>query len=144
MDFNAASEYIFGRLHRELKPALSYHCMEHTVDVLAATRRLADAELIEPYPRILLETAALYHDAGMIVQYKDHESASVVLADQSLAGFGYSVPEIEEVCNLIMVTKLPQRPYNHLEQILCDCRFVAALITSLGPIIQPTRHPVIA
>ncbi len=28
--------------------------------------------------------------------------------------------------------------------VACDCRFVAALITSCGPIIQPTRQPVIA
>ena len=28
--------------------------------------------------------------------------------------------------------------------VRCDCRFVAALMTSAGPIIQPTRHPVIA
>jgi hypothetical protein len=26
----------------------------------------------------------------------------------------------------------------------CDCRLVAAAITSVGPIIQPTRQPVIA
>ena len=29
-------------------------------------------------------------------------------------------------------------------EVRCDCRFVAALITSRGPIIQPTRQPVIA
>ena len=28
--------------------------------------------------------------------------------------------------------------------VACDCRFVAALTTSRGPIIQPTRQPVIA
>ena len=27
---------------------------------------------------------------------------------------------------------------------MCDWRFVAALITSVGPTIQPTRQPVIA
>ena len=26
----------------------------------------------------------------------------------------------------------------------CDCRLVAALMTSVGPIIQPTRQPVMA
>ena len=26
----------------------------------------------------------------------------------------------------------------------CDCRLAAALMTSSGPIIQPTRHPVMA
>ena len=29
-------------------------------------------------------------------------------------------------------------------EVRCDCRFVAALTTSLGPISQPTRQPVIA
>ncbi len=29
-------------------------------------------------------------------------------------------------------------------EVACDCRFVAALTTSAGPIIQPTRQPVIA
>ena len=29
-------------------------------------------------------------------------------------------------------------------EVACDCRLVAALTTSLGPMIQPTRQPVIA
>ena len=29
-------------------------------------------------------------------------------------------------------------------EVRWDCRFVAALMTSFGPIIQPTRQPVIA
>ncbi len=29
-------------------------------------------------------------------------------------------------------------------EVACDCRLVAALTTSAGPIIQPTRQPVIA
>ena len=28
--------------------------------------------------------------------------------------------------------------------VACDCRLVAALTTSAGPIIQPTRQPVMA
>jgi uncharacterized protein len=120
MDFNAASGYILHRLRRELNPALSYHCADHTLDVLDATRRLAEAEKVETHAKLLLETAAVYHDAGMLVQYKDHEAASVVIAKQVLPGFGYSEPEILAIADLIMVTKLPQRPYDHLEQILCD------------------------
>ncbi|MFZ4564659.1 MAG: hypothetical protein ACOYNU_14870, partial [Bacteroidales bacterium] len=33
---------------------------------------------------------------------------------------GYTTREIDEIAGLIMVTKLPQRPYNHCEQIICD------------------------
>ena len=32
----------------------------------------------------------------------------------------------------------------HTFEVACDWRFAAALITSAGPIIQPTRQPVIA
>jgi uncharacterized protein len=120
MDFDAASGYIIHRLRRELNPALSYHCVEHTLDVLEASRRLSQLENIEPHARILLETASLFHDAGMIMQYKDHESASVRIAQQVLPGYGYTQSEIEEIAGLIMVTKLPQRPYNQLEQLICD------------------------
>ncbi|MEI7895687.1 MAG: HD domain-containing protein [bacterium] len=120
MDFKSASEYIIHRLRLELNPGLSYHCAEHTFDVLEATRRLTVLENIDPHGQLLLETAALYHDAGMIVQYKDHESASASLARQSLPGFGYSAAEIDEIAELILVTKLPQRPYSLLEQIICD------------------------
>jgi uncharacterized protein len=120
MDFNAASGYIIHRLRRELNPSLRYHCLEHTLDVLESTRRLAKSEKIEPNDKALLETASTYHDAGMLIQYKDHESSSVVIAKQVLPGFGYSESEISEISRLIMVTKLPQHPADHLEQIICD------------------------
>jgi len=120
MDFNAASDYIIHRLQRELSPTLTYHSVEHTLDVLEATRRLADSEKIPAHGKTLLETAALYHDAGMLIQYNDHETASVDLALDLLPGFGYSKPECDEVTRLIQVTRLPQRPYDHHEQIVCD------------------------
>jgi uncharacterized protein len=120
MDFDAASGYIIHRLRRDLNRSLSYHSAEHTLDVLESTRRLAESENIDPRARTLLETASVYHDAGMLIQYKDHESASVAIAEQVLPGFGYSGPDIEEIAGLIMVTKLPQGPVGHLEQIICD------------------------
>jgi predicted metal-dependent HD superfamily phosphohydrolase len=120
MDFNGAIGHIIHRLRQELNPSLSYHSVEHTLDVLEATSRLADSENTEPGSKILLETAAAYHDAGMLIQYQNHESASVEIAKQTLPAFGFSKSEINEIANLIMVTKLPQRPYNHFEQIICD------------------------
>jgi uncharacterized protein len=120
MDLQGASDYIIQRLQSELSPALHYHCFEHTIDVLEATRRLNEAENVDNESRILLETAALYHDAGMIVQYASHESVSVKLAREVLPGFGFSPGEIDRVARLIMVTKLPQRAAHLHEQILCD------------------------
>ena len=120
MDFNAASTYIIQRLRRELNPSLSYHCVEHTLDVLNAATRLADLENLEPRAKTLVETAALYHDAGMMIQYDNHETMSVILAKQTLPEFGYPEHAIDEIAGLIMVTKLPQKASNHLEQVICD------------------------
>jgi predicted metal-dependent HD superfamily phosphohydrolase len=120
MDLRAASAYIIDRLGKELHPSLSYHCAAHSLDVLEATKRLAASENIDPHSTAILETVALFHDAGMMIQYRDHETASARLAMEVLPQFGYSKPEIGQVEALIMVTKLPQRPYTHLEQIICD------------------------
>jgi len=120
MDFDAASGYLIQRLRRELNQTLSYHCVEHTLDVLDAATRLTNLEHVGPREKKLILTASLFHDAGMIVQYHDHESASVDLATAILPEFGYTKPDIDEIAGLIMVTKLPQRPYSHAEQIICD------------------------
>jgi uncharacterized protein len=68
----------------------------------------------------LIETAALYHDAGIIVEYFDHEIESANLAKKVLPDFGYTPDEIEYVSGLIMVTRLPQCPVLLAEKILCD------------------------
>ena len=120
MDFNGASKYILDRLRTELSPTLLYHCVEHTIDVLEAARRLNESEKIDAESKILIETAALFHDSGMLIQYTDHEAVSVDLIREILPGFGYSDREIDQTSRLIMVTKLPQRAVQPDEQILCD------------------------
>jgi predicted metal-dependent HD superfamily phosphohydrolase len=120
MDYTGASEYILKRLRLELNPTLCYHCYEHTIDVLEATRRLNIEENVSAGDRILLETAALYHDAGMLTQYSNHEAVSVRISREVLPSFDYTKKEIDLIADLIMVTKLPQRANNHLEQIICD------------------------
>ena len=37
-----------------------------------------------------------------------------------LPQFDYSKEEIEKICELILVTKMPQKPKNKLEEIICD------------------------
>ncbi|MEO7802283.1 MAG: phosphohydrolase, partial [Ginsengibacter sp.] len=68
----------------------------------------------------LLSTAAAYHDAGFIEGYNNHEEISCNVARTHLPQFGFSEEDIEKICELIMVTKIPQTPKNHLEQIMCD------------------------
>jgi hypothetical protein len=120
MDFGGARDYIIQRLRLELKPTLYYHSVEHTIDMHEATQRLIAAEHITDNTAVLIETAALYHDAGILFQYTNHERASVELSRQKLPGFGYSPADIDVIADMIMVTSLPQRPSSLSGQILCD------------------------
>ena len=120
MDFNGARKYILQRLTSELSPKLFYHSLEHTLDVLESTCRLNEIENVDENSKIILETAAMFHDAGMLIQYSDHEAQSVTMIQKILPGVEYTKAEIDQISGLIMATMMPQRATNLHEQIICD------------------------
>jgi len=120
MDFQGAKAFIIEKLGKELNPAYTYHCIGHTLDVYNASLRLIEMEGISRKESGLIEIASLYHDSGMLVTYKDHETASVELASRFLPGFGYTPDEISLISSLIMVTRLPQKASTLNEQVMCD------------------------
>jgi uncharacterized membrane-anchored protein YitT (DUF2179 family) len=69
---------------------------------------------------MLLKTAALFHDAGFLETYTGHEEISCKMAREWLPQFDYKTEDIEDICQLIMVTKMPQSPNGRLENIMCD------------------------
>jgi predicted metal-dependent HD superfamily phosphohydrolase len=120
MNFSGAQEYIIRRLKKELPATMIYHTLEHTLDVWKVAKQLMKKEKIDQRTGLIIETAALFHDAGMMITYKEHELASVEIARNSLPSLSYSTKEIAEICDLIMVTRLPQRPVTHSGYIICD------------------------
>ncbi len=120
MDFVGARKYILQRLTSELSPELFYHSLEHTLEVHESARRLNGIENVDENSKIIIETAALYHDAGMLVNYSDHEAHSVAMIQKILPGFEYTKAEIDQISGLIMATVMPQRATNLHEQIICD------------------------
>ncbi len=120
MNFTGARDYILDRLKNELSPNLFYHNLDHTLDVLKATTRLAGMEMLDNHSLQLLETAALYHDAGMILTYQNHEDESIHIASEALPRFGYTIEETGDVSRLIAVTRLPHEPSDLPERIICD------------------------
>ncbi len=120
MDFEGARDHIIKRLTGELHPDLFYHSPAHTLDVWDSARMIAGLEGIGGTSLRLIETAALYHDAGMLDQYQEHELASETIARAILPEFGYSPDETEEVVRLILTTRMPQKASDLFGQILCD------------------------
>ena len=121
MKIKKAISYILNRLERELPPELTYHGLWHTLDVVEQTHRIALSEGVHDKEHLqLLETAAYFHDAGFMETYQNHEEKSCEIARNTLPLFEYNSFQINLVCAIIMATKIPQSPDNHLSQILCD------------------------
>jgi uncharacterized protein len=120
MQFAKAKKFILDRLKTELPAHLSYHCFDHTQDVYKAAENLCDLEKINPYQKKLVLTAALFHDSGFIIGINCHEEESCRIAEQCLPSFGYTNDDLAAIKGMIMATKLPQSPKNHLEEIIAD------------------------
>jgi uncharacterized protein len=119
VNFLSAKSFILNELDA-LSPALTYHGKHHTLDVYAVSEQLCLSEKVSEHDTLLVLTAALWHDSGFLRHYRDHEAHSCRFAKESLPSFGYTEGSIKTICGLIMATKIPQSPKNHLEKILCD------------------------
>lgn len=120
MDFQHAYGALIERLDKELPAYLSYHNSEHTKGVVEAVEYLSEEERVSEHDAYMLKTAALFHDCGFLKGYDNHEVLSCELAREILPRYGYAAHHIDQVCHLIMATKLPQAPANHLQEIICD------------------------
>ena len=58
----------------------------------------------------LLFIAAIYHDAGYLQQNNDHEQRSCQIARKYLSQYHYTKEDIDAICDIIMATKIPQKP----------------------------------
>ncbi|MEL6358753.1 MAG: HD domain-containing protein, partial [Bacteroidota bacterium] len=116
-----AIDAILSKLERGLSRNLHYHSIAHTRDVLARTLELAEAEGIDdPEDVDLLRTAAAYHDSGFLINNRDHERLGCKLVRAELPEYGYTDDQIDRICGMIRATKVPQKPRNIYEEIICD------------------------
>lgn len=120
MQFKKAVDLILEKQKKELSGHLSYHNIDHIRDVYNAAGQIGKQEGISDADMHLLLTAAAFHDSGFIKRRSGHEEESCRIAAETLPAFGYTPADIETIRGLIMATKIPQSPKNHLEEILAD------------------------
>lgn len=118
--YSSEEKFILQKLENELPKGLTYHGLHHTLDVFNAAMKIAAAENLTAAEMKLLRIAVLYHDAGFISTYKNHEEKACELVKENLPGFGYTAKEIDVICGMIRATKIPQTPHTILEKIICD------------------------
>ncbi|MBD3907142.1 HD domain-containing protein [Chryseobacterium sp. Ch-15] len=120
MEYEKLNKLILKRLRENLPEHLSYHSVMHVKDVIDAVEKIAKSEGVSDEDLLLLKTAALFHDTGFLYGSKNHEEKSCEIAVEYLSDNGYSDLQIEKIKGMIMATKIPQTPKNHLEQIVAD------------------------
>jgi len=118
--FGDVEEFILEKLEKGLPKNLYYHNLKHTIDVYTQVELIGRSENVTQEEQLLLQTAALFHDAGHLIDYDTHEEMGVKLAREILPDYQYSERQIEIISELILVTKLPPKPKNLMEAIMCD------------------------
>jgi class 3 adenylate cyclase len=120
IQFTDIQELILDKLEKDLPGHLFYHNVKHTVDVVTEVELIGWAEGCSDEEILLLKTAGLFHDVGHTVVYDDHEYHGTVIAREMLPEYNYTSEQIDRICSLIRSTKLPPKPTNLLEAIICD------------------------
>jgi len=120
MDFHQMREHILNRLKSLLPEDITYHDLPHTLNVEKAAIRYARLEGLNKEETYLIRTAALFHDAGFIQQYKDNEVYGANIAAATLPNFGYTEFQIAIIRRVIMSTRSEIEPETPMEKIMCD------------------------
>jgi HD superfamily phosphodiesterase len=123
MDFRGAKKYILDRLEKELSSSLYYHGVHHTIDVYEVSIKLAELENLTQEEKVIINTAALYHDSGFLFEYADNERLAVRLVREMLPSFGYNKKQMNAISDVIMSTQIQARPSTLLQKIMSDADY---------------------
>lgn len=108
-------------LNTKLPVHLTYHNWYHTFQVLNTAELIAKEEKVPEADILLLKIAALFHDIGFINGIaKNHEETGIAIAKDIFKKYSIVSGKEELIYGLIRATIIPQRPQNHLEEILAD------------------------
>jgi predicted metal-dependent HD superfamily phosphohydrolase len=116
----AAERFVTAFLPMRVSEKYAYHDLNHTRNVVRIAVQIAQTLQLSDHQIDLLSVAAWFHDTGYDNGPENHEERGCVHATAFLREQGCSKADIELVCNCIRATKMPQRPNDLLEKIMCD------------------------
>ncbi|ERM83526.1 hypothetical protein P872_00175 [Rhodonellum psychrophilum GCM71 = DSM 17998] len=113
-------KFVFGLLAKELPRHITYHGLEHTLDVLEVCDQYINAFNLSGEEAHLIRIAAIVHDLGFLKSPLNHEEVGAEMASEIMKNLGMDPNHIEEVYRMVMATKIPQTPETDLQKIICD------------------------
>lgn len=115
-----AEEYVLSILYKKSPQEDVYHDVSHTQEVILSSKTIGRAEKLSDSDMEIVQLAACFHDLGYVDTSNGHEEKSANYAREFLQNENYPLKKIEIVCGCILATKVPQKPKNKLEEVLCD------------------------
>ena len=118
-----AAEHVFNLFKDKLPGDFVYHNYNHTAETVKACKKLSKSYNLTSRDYEVLMLAALFHDAGYITAYDNHEQESVKFMKEYLKG-NYAEEDIREMESLILSTKYRTVPDGSLQEILHDADYI--------------------
>ncbi|MEC7265609.1 MAG: Pycsar system effector family protein [Bacteroidota bacterium] len=112
--------FVTELLSEKLDPRFLYHNLRHTQRVVKSTKELLNFYGLGNAESEQILLAAWLHDIGYVEGTEHHEETSSKMAATFLKENGYSQSNTEQVCKLILATKMSHEPQNLQEQIMKD------------------------
>lgn len=109
---------ILEELSQKLPEHLTYHNLDHIIDVANGCNFYIDYYMVSDRVADLIRIAAVAHDYGYVFTPVEHEERGIKEIRPMLGN--YSEPEIALISGMIRATKVPQKPQNLYEEILAD------------------------
>lgn len=119
--YKKIEEYVTALFEQMHAPALVFHDLEHTQNVVKRTQEIAGHYKVTEEEMLILFTAAWFHDTGhLFTEPSKHEAMSCEIMRKFMKDHIEDEKIIEQVEECIMATKFPRNPKNLLQQIICD------------------------
>lgn len=111
---------VLNKLENGLPKHLTYHNLDHVLDVLDVCNQYIKRNKIKGDDAYLLRIGAIVHDMGFLKSNINHEEEGAEMAAGIMSSLGMEPKHIEIVKGLILATKIPQSPKTELQKIICD------------------------
>jgi HD superfamily phosphodiesterase len=119
--YRKIEEYVTGLFEQKHTPALAFHNLEHTQNVVKHTKEIAGHYKVSENEMLILFAAAWFHDTGhLFTEPAKHEEMGCEIMKKFMKEYVDDETTIKQIEECIMATKIPRNPKNLLEEIICD------------------------
>lgn len=112
--------YVESNMASKNDDIFMFHNKRHTKKVVKVAKEICEFEGVSKETRDKILCACWFHDIAYKKNSDNHEQTSAEMAEEFLIDRKVSEEDIEEIKELINATKMPQKPRNKEQEIICN------------------------